>query len=125
VTRNWDGSYTAKAKPGYSFLGWYDSGGKIVFSRPTYTPNKAGIAPRFKAQTFAVKFRAKGGKFKKGRAKYTLLYGKKIPRPKVTRKGYRFKGWYRSGQKLKSGAKVKKNASYTARWTKIKPKKKK
>jgi uncharacterized repeat protein (TIGR02543 family) len=119
LTKNPDGSYTAKAKTGYTFTGWYDASGKRVSTKKTYTPVKAGIVPKFTAVKVTVKFNAKGGKVK-GKKKVTLAYGKKITAPKATRKGYVFKGWFKGKQKFKKGAKALKNVTYAAKWAKKK-----
>ena len=69
-----------------------------------------------------VTFNVNGGKaLSKAKKTKSITAGKKVGTlPKVTRKGYTFKGWYTKksgGKKISKNTQIKKKTTYYARWT--------
>ena len=92
-----------------------------VISLPVWNESHQTLAASKKIQ---VKFKANGGKFaKKSKKSKKVIKRKKYGKlPKVTRTGYKFKGWYtkkKSGKKVtkKTKVKAKKKHALYARWT--------
>jgi uncharacterized repeat protein (TIGR02543 family) len=115
------GNLPTPTKTGYTFLGWYTAktGGTKISAATKALANVTYYA-HWKAKTYKVVF--KNGKKTVKTVKAT--YAKKIGTlPKVTKKGYKFSGWYtkaKGGSKIKTATKVTKNVTYYAHWKKKK-----
>jgi uncharacterized repeat protein (TIGR02543 family) len=113
-----------------TYLGWFTKNG-VKISQLTKVNADATFYAHWKPNKYKLKFNLSGGKLakkfkktKKGKKKIpalTLTYGAKYGTlPKLSRKGYKFKGWYTSKKgKIKVSAKTKmgaKNVTVYARW---------
>jgi uncharacterized repeat protein (TIGR02543 family) len=119
------GQLPSTKKTGYKFVGWYtkQSGG----IRITETSNVSFVEPttlyaHYTAKKYTVKFNANKGKVTTKTKKYTYA-AKYKSLPKVTRKGYKFNGWYTKksgGSKISKTTKVRitKTTTLYAHWTK-------
>jgi len=115
------GTLPTPTKTGNAFLGWYTAktGGTKISAATKVLANVTYYA-HWKANTYKIVFKngKKTVKTVKG------VYAKKIGKlPKVTKKGYKFSGWYtkaKGGSKIKTTTKITKNATYYAHWKKKK-----
>ena len=131
------GELPTPTKEGYSFSGWYTkkkNGTKVTKSTKCtksitlYAHWKAKSSGKEKKAIF--KLIVKNGKLPKGSSnKIPVTSGKKIgklPKPKSSRVGYKFKGWYTKSGKLFVSKKTlveesdAKNQTLTAKWEKVK-----
>jgi len=106
-----------------------DVDGQVRWSYDDVTSGMKYTATKIIDVKGTVTFSANKGKLKKksSRTKYVSANGKAGKLPKVTRKGYKFKGWYtqkKGGKKITKSSKVKFNkvnftkVTYYAHWTK-------
>lgn len=101
---------------------WYVNGKKATKVPP-------GKTAKAKEQSFSLKYKLKGGKLTGKKAK-KYRFGKITKLPSATKKGFAFLGWaYRAGQSLYQlnnlDGSVTGNLTLTAKWKKIRIKKKK
>lgn len=91
-----------------------------MFALPIFGNDDIYAASKKKVK---VTFKANSGKFSKGAKKTKkIVKGKKLGTlPKVTKSGYKFKGWYtkkKGGKKYTKKTKIKKKTTLYAQWTK-------
>jgi uncharacterized repeat protein (TIGR02543 family) len=115
------GQLPTPTKTGYTFLGWYTAKtGGTKISAATVVKSNVTYYAHWKVNTYKIVF--KNGK--KNVKTLKVTYAKKIGKlPKVTKKGYKFSGWYtkaKGGSKIKTTTKATKNVTYYAHWTKKK-----
>lgn len=117
------GNLPVPARTGYSFAGWYVSGGtQVTDGTEIALSAHHTLSARWTAHSCEVRFDANGGSC--GTPSKTAVYGSgygTLPTPK--RMGYAFVGWYTSaegGSRVTAGTRVNQEQSHTlyAHWTK-------
>jgi uncharacterized repeat protein (TIGR02543 family) len=109
------GTLPDTTRTGYTFTGWYTTGGTKIDANAKVTANVTYYA-QWTVNKYTVTFNANGGT---AVASKSIAYNTGVGTlPDTTRTGYTFNGWYTAGgTKIDANAKVTANVTYYAQWT--------
>lgn len=87
------------AKTGYTFEGWYDSEGNKVESIEKGTATNLNLTAKWNdGNEYVIALDANGGTLSS--PSVTVQYGHSYALPVPTKRGYEFKGWYNSSERI-------------------------